>query len=139
VGHPGACLFRSFAKGGTVGKGDGAVAFGETPSVRAEHERNVGVSSLWQAEQSCQQDLARGRVRKISTPHHLAYPLRGIIDHDGELIGRSAVVAAHDEVVHLFLTAAKDPVLEVYPGVIRTYPQRRKASCSLTPGTLRSR
>jgi hypothetical protein len=63
VGHPGACLFRSFAKVSTVGEGDGSVAFGETPSVRAEHERDVGVSGLWQTEQSCQQDLARGRAR----------------------------------------------------------------------------
>jgi hypothetical protein len=121
-------LFRSFAKGDTVGKGDGAVAFGETPSVRAQHERNVGVSGLRQAEQSCQQDLARGRVRNIGTPHHLAYPLRGIIDHNGELVGWSAVVAAHDEVVHLVLTAAENPVLEGYPGVIRTYSQRRRTS-----------
>jgi hypothetical protein len=122
VGHPGACLFWSFAKDGTVGQGDGAVAFGETLSVRAEHERDVGVSGLCQAEQSCQQDLARGRVRKIRTPNHLAYPLRGIIDHNGELVGRSAVVAAHDEVVHLFPAAAEEPVLESYSNVPRTHP-----------------
>ena len=64
MGHPGACLFWSFAKDGTVGQGDGAVAFGETLSVRAEHERDVGVSGLCQAEQSCQQDLARGRAAR---------------------------------------------------------------------------
>ena len=104
------------------------MAFGETLSVRAEHERDVGVSGLRQAEQSCQQDLARGRVRKVSTPHHLAYPLRGIIDHNGELVGRSAVVAAHDEIVHLFFAAAEEPVLESHSGVLRTYPQRRRSS-----------
>jgi hypothetical protein len=123
-----ACLFGSFAKGGTVGEGDGAVAFGETPSVRAEHERDVGVSGLWQAEQSCQQDLARGRVHKIRTPHYLAYPLRDIIDHNGELVGWSAVVAAHDEVVHLLLTASEKSVEEGYPGSLRTHSQRRRAS-----------
>jgi len=88
----------------------------------------VGVSGLWQAEHSCQQDLARGRVRKIRTPHHLAYPLRGIIDHNGELVGWSAVVAADDEVVHLFLTATEEPVLEGDSDVIRAYAQRRRAS-----------
>jgi hypothetical protein len=69
-----------------------------------------------------------GSSPKISTPYHLAYPLRGIIDHNGELVGRSAVVSAHDEVVHLLLTAAEEPVIEGYSGVIRTYPQRRRAS-----------
>ena len=99
------------------------MAFGETRSVRAEHERDVGVSGLWQAEQSCEQDLARRRVREVRTPNHLAYPLRGIIDHDGELVSRSAVVAAHDEVVHLFFEAAEQPVLESYSDVLRTHPQ----------------
>src|SRR5215204_2267655 len=64
----------------------------------------------------------RGVDRKIRTPNHLAYPLRGIIDHNGELVGRSAVVAAHDEVVHLFPAAAEEPVLESYSNVPRTHP-----------------
>ena len=80
----------------------------------------MGVSGLRQAEQSCQQDLARGRVRKVRTPNYLAYPLRGIIDHNGELVSRSAVVAAHHEIVHLFFEAAEEPVLESYSGVPRT-------------------
>src|SRR4029453_17840071 len=81
-----------------------------------------------------------GRVRKIRTPHHLAYPLRGIIDHNGELVGWRAVVAVHDEVVHLFLTASEKSVPEGNPGSLRTHPQRRRASWGLALGaTVRPR
>src|SRR5215203_6382598 len=90
--HPRAYLVGFFA---AVRERYGAVALGEALTVRAEHERDVSVGGLRQAEESREQDLARRRVREIRAPDHLAYALRGIVHHDGELVRKRAIVAAH--------------------------------------------
>jgi hypothetical protein len=93
------------------------VALGEALTIRAEHERDVGVGGLRQAEESREQDLARRRVRQIRAPDHLAYTLRGIVHHDGELVRKRAIVAAHDEVVYVFLDAPEQTILEGYTNI----------------------
>ena len=112
---------------------DGVVALGEAPTVRAQHERDVGVSGLRQAEEPREQDLARRRVREIGAPHDLAYTLRGIIDHYGELVRGCTVVAAHDEVIHRLIAAPEQAILESYPGILRT-----DSKCRRTPAASRS-
>jgi hypothetical protein len=107
---------------------DGVVALGEAPTVRAQHERDVGVSGLRQAEEPREQDLARRRVREIGAPHDLAYTLRGIIDHYGELVRGCTVVAAHDEVIHRLIAAPEQAILESYPGILRTDSKCRRTS-----------
>src|SRR5215204_5084273 len=123
--HPGAYLVGSFA---AVRECYGAVALGEALTIRAEHERDVGVGGLRQAEESREQDLARRRVREIRAPHDLAYFLAGIVHHDGELVRSRAVVSAHDEVVYLFLDAPEQAILEGYANTFRTDSKRRRSS-----------
>src|SRR5215212_5008589 len=59
--HPGPYPDRSFLP---VRQCYGAVALGEALTVRAKHERDVGVGGLREAEESREQDLARRRVRE---------------------------------------------------------------------------
>jgi hypothetical protein len=126
--HPGTDFVRSFTP---VREGDGAMTLSQAPSVWTKHERDVGISGLPQAEQSPEQDLARSRVRKVSTPHNFAYPLRGIIDHDGELIRGRAIITAHDEVIHRLLEAPEQTIFEDYPDILRTDAKRRRSSGGL--------
>ena len=107
------------------------MALGEAPTVGAENQRDVGVSGFRKAEQPRQQNLARRRVREVRAPDHLAYSLRRIIDHHGELVGGRAIVAAHDEIVYRFLETSEQAVLEGYPGVIRAHSQGRRTSGGL--------
>src|SRR5215204_6420421 len=127
--HPRAYLVGSFA---AVRECYGAVALGEALTIRAEHERDVGVGGLPQAEETREQDLARRRVREVRAPHDLAYLLAGIVDHDRELVSGRAVVAAHDEVVHHLLGTPQQTILEGYANVFRTDSERRWSPCGLT-------
>src|SRR4051794_6537023 len=126
--HPGTDFVRSFTP---IREGDGAMTLGQAPTVRAKHERDVGISGLPQAEQSPEQDLARSRVRKVGTPHNLAYPLRGIIDYDGELIRGRAIITAHDEIIHRLPEEPEQTILEDYPDILRTDPERWRSSGGL--------
>ena len=102
-------------------------------------ERDVGVGGLRQAEEAREQDLARRRVHEIRTPHDLAYALRGIVDHDGDLVSGRAVVTAHDEVVHDLLEAPQQTIVEAYANIFRTDPKRRRSSRGLAFRALGSR
>ena len=134
--HPRSYLLGPFAP---VREPYGAVALGEAPTVRAEHERDVGEGGLPQAEEAREQDLARRRIREVRAPHDLAYFLAGIVDHDGELVSGRSIVSSHDEVVNHLLGAPQQTILEGYANIFRTDSERRRSSCGLAFRTLGSR
>ena len=96
----------------------------------AQHERHVGVSRRRDVEQAMQQGLAWYRVQEVRPPHHLAHTLGGAVHNDGELVGRGAIVAAHDEVVRLPLVMPEQPILETYALVLRPHAQRVRTARS---------
>jgi hypothetical protein len=101
----------------------------------------VGVARLGQPEQALEQDLARRRVQEVGPPNHLAHTLCRVVHHDGELVGWSAVVAPHDEIVHMPLAISEQAVLKAYADALRPQPQggRLEASFSVRSFALSSR
>ena len=54
-----------------------------------------------EAQQLMQPDLTRGRAQQIAAAHNFGDTLKGVVDHDGQLVGKHAVRAANDEVAAL--------------------------------------
>jgi hypothetical protein len=117
-------LIRSDAGGGEIGKGDGSVSLGQTFAIATEYERNVGVDHRAQPEHLDQPRLARGAVEEVVAPYDFPDALRVVVDNDGEVVGRYAVFAAHDEIVDDRCGRAVEPVLDGHRGAVGTHAPR---------------
>ena len=87
------------ALGGQVGERDGAVALGQPLAIGTDDQRDVDVPHGRQAEQALQVDLPRRRGEQVVAAHDDVDALGGVVDHDGEVVRRHAVVAAQHDVV----------------------------------------
>ena len=56
------------------------------------------VARLRQAEQRLQQPMHAGRVKQVASAHHIGHALRGIVDHDREVIAGRRLLARQDHV-----------------------------------------
>ena len=72
--------------------------FRQLAAVGIEHQRQVRITRRRQAERALQQDLARRGIEQVGAADDIGDPLRGIIDHDRQLVGPVAVRAAQHEV-----------------------------------------
>jgi len=54
-------------------------------------------------EQPLQVDLPRGGIEQVGAAHHVGHALRGVADHDGELVGKLSVGPKQHEVADLAL------------------------------------
>ena len=70
---------------------------------------------------------------EVGAAHDLADALAGVVDHDREVVGERAVVAAHDEVVHRRRVRTQQPVLEP-----TTAPPARTRSAGTRPAARRA-
>ena len=75
------------------------MALGQPLAVGADHQRHVGVGDPRQSEEVLQQGLAGRRRQQVVAPADLVDPLGGVVDDDGQVVGRHAVVAAQHDVV----------------------------------------
>ena len=63
----------------------------------------MAVDGMRQAEQVLKVDLLRGRTEQVDASHHAVHPLCGIVDDDGELIGKGLVGATNKEITAIAL------------------------------------
>jgi hypothetical protein len=82
-----------------------------------------------QFQGAIEQQLAEGRAEQIGAAHHLGDPLGGVIDHDGELVGRNVVLSPDDEIAKV---EAGDGPLR--PGALIEKLQRFFLGNAKTPG-----
>ncbi len=92
---------------------DRAVTLREPLPVGAEHQRHVRVTRLGQPKQALEEQLARRGHGEVRAADDLADSLVGVVDHHGDVVGRSAVAALEDEVVDARSYRAEQQVLEL--------------------------
>ena len=88
---------------------------------------HVGVARRGQTEQPAKVDLARRRGQQVVAPHDLGDALRGIVDHDGEVVRGHAIVAAQHYVVDCGGAPTDHRILEGNLVAIGKEAQRRSA------------
>ena len=94
---------------------DGAVALGELLAVGPENHRQMRELGHTGLERVIDVDLARRIVDVVVAADHFGDVHVDIVDDDGEIVGRKAVRAHHDEIVEFLvvpLDAAFDLVVE---------------------------
>ena len=110
-----------------------AVALGEALTVGADHERDVQVPRLGQPEQALQLDLAGRRCQQVVAAHDDVDALGGVVDDDGEVVRRHAVVAPQHDVVGHAGVATGDAVVERDRLPRRPQPQRGRSDARGAP------
>ena len=73
-----------------------------------------------QLERAIEEQLPERRAKQVGAAHHLGDPLGGVIDHDGELVGRHVVLSPDDEIAKV----------EAGDGALRTGALIEKLSAS---------
>ena len=68
-----------------------AVALGQATAVGGHGQRDVAESRLGPAERPVEEDLSRRAGHEVGAADDLVDAHRGVVDHDGELIGRADV------------------------------------------------
>src|SRR5579862_3838556 len=61
----------------------------------------MGIARLWQPECPLQDYLPGSVIQEVRAPYYVGHTLRGVIDHDRELVGEGAVAAPDDDVAAL--------------------------------------
>ncbi len=89
---------------------------GQLFTALVDDDADVHVARCGDAERALQGDLPRRVVEQVGAAHDVADALRGVVDHDRQLIGPQAVGAPHDEVADVdleaLLEAAGDAIVE---------------------------
>ena len=87
----------------------------QPPAVRRTEQRHMRIRRRPESEQLLQVDLPRRGGEQVIPTHHLRDAHRGIVHHNGKLIGKDAVGAAQDEVaavaVEIFFESSLQPVV----------------------------
>ena len=122
----GFCDLRQRPLHADLGERDGAVALGQPCPVLVEHQCDVRVRRLRIAEQPREVGLPRRRRQQVVTAHHLVDALRGVVDHDREVVGRDAVAATDHEVVDDAGVLAVQQVVDRVDDRVGAQPQRRR-------------
>jgi len=101
---------------------------GEFSPLAIEHEAVVPVGRRRQAEQGLQQPMDAGRPEQVHAPHDLGHALKGIVDHDREVIAGRHLLAREDDVAPGLRAGGDRPDL-----AIGTTPVVQKAKAKATP------
>ncbi len=88
------------------------MAFREPLSVGVDDEWDMQVRGPPEAQEFLQVDLARGRGEEIIAAHHLRHTLRGVVDDDGEVVRRDAVIASQHDIIDEAGHRAVDAIVE---------------------------
>ena len=68
--------------------------FTELCTIGLDHQRQMRIAWLGQAERTLQQDLPGSAFEEVRTAHDIGHALRGIVNNDGQLIGKYPVAAS---------------------------------------------
>ena len=84
---------------GETGEGDGAVSFGQPPTLLVHDERYVHIGHCQEPKKLRYGNLWCRRGKEIIGSHHFFDALKGIVDHHRQVVRRGPVVAAKDDIV----------------------------------------
>jgi hypothetical protein len=82
-------------------KAECVVTLGEALAVIIGHQGTVIVERLRQAESAKKKHLSSGGAKKVRSPNDLRYVHRGVVDDNGELVGRHVISTPDHEITEV--------------------------------------
>ena len=81
-----------------VAQTEGIVTLGETFADAVRNQRQMAEFRRRQLQDAIEKQLAKSRAEQVRAAHDFGDPLGGVVDHDGELVGRNVVLSPNDEI-----------------------------------------